>query len=81
MEFEIESGIPLPKSVGRKPKYSLELDKLAVDDRIKIPMSKLAIKTEHKIIRNYVLRYVHKNPSKRFTVRQLEDGVGVWRIK
>ena len=26
------------------------------------------------------LRYRHKNPTKKFTVRQVGDGVGIWRL-
>tara|TARA_R100000664_G_C2757522_1_gene145825 strand:+ start:3020 stop:3265 length:246 start_codon:yes stop_codon:yes gene_type:complete len=81
MEFEIKKGIPLPKTRGKPRKYNIELDKLDVDDMVEISLSKVNIPTEVKIIRNFVLRYVHKNPTKKFTVRQTDKGVGIWRIK
>ena len=81
MEFEIKKGIPLPKTRGKPRKYNIELDKLDVDDMVEISLSKVNIPTEVKIIRNFVLRYVHKNPTKKLTVRQTDKGVGIWRIK
>jgi ribosomal protein L19 len=51
-----------------------------VGDHIHIGMAKTKIAQEVKIIRNFVLRYRHKNPTKKFTVRQMDDGVGIWRI-
>ena len=79
MEFEITEGIPLPKSKGKPRKYDIPLDQMAVGDHIHIGMAKTKIPQEVKIIRNFVLRYKHKNPAKKFTVRQMDDGVGVWR--
>jgi ribosomal protein L19 len=79
MEFEITEGIPLPKSKGKPRKYDIPLDEMDVGDHIHIGMAKTKIPQEVKIIRNFVLRYKHKNPAKRFTVRQMDDGVGVWR--
>ena len=79
MELEITEGIPLPKSKGKPRKYDIPLDEMDVGDHIHIGMAKTKIPQEVKIIRNFVLRYKHKNPAKRFTVRQMDDGVGVWR--
>jgi len=79
MEFEITEGIPLPKSKGKPRKYDIPLDDMDVGDHIHIGMAKTKIPQEVKIIRNFVLRYKHKNPAKKFTVRQMDDGVGVWR--
>ena len=79
MEFEITEGIPLPKSKGKPRKYDIPLDEMDVGDHIHIGMAKTKIPQEVKIIRNFVLRYKHKNPAKRFTVRQMDDGGGVWR--
>jgi|TARA_R100001082_G_C4305742_1_gene134488 ribosomal protein L19 len=79
MEFEITEGIPLPKSKGKPRKYDIPLDEMDVGDHIHIGMAKTKIPQEVKIIRNFVLRYKHKNPAKKFTVRQMDDGVGVWR--
>tara|TARA_R110002020_G_scaffold216326_3_gene423812 strand:+ start:6573 stop:6890 length:318 start_codon:yes stop_codon:yes gene_type:complete len=80
MEFEISSGIPLPRGKGKPRKYDLPLDDMEVGDHCHIGMPKTKIAQEVKIIRNFVLRYRHKNPSKKFTVRQMEDGVGIWRL-
>tara|TARA_R110000824_G_scaffold101566_2_gene241217 strand:- start:12599 stop:12841 length:243 start_codon:yes stop_codon:yes gene_type:complete len=79
MEFEITEGIPLPKSKGKPRKYDIPLDNMEVGDHIHISLAKTKIPQEVKIIRNFVLRYKHKNPAKKFTVRQMDDGVGVWR--
>ena len=82
MEFEIKKGIPLPKHTRGKPrKYDIPLEDLEVDDNIHIPLPKTKIAQEQKIIRNFVLRFTYKNPNKKFTVRQLADGIGIWRIK
>lgn len=81
MEFEIKSGVPLPKHRGKPRKYDIPLGDMEVGQMVLIPMPKTKIGTEHKTIRNFVLRYTHKNPSQKFTVRQRDDGVGVWRIK
>ena len=80
MEFEITKGIPLPKGRGKPRKYDIPLDTMSVGDHIHIGMAKTKIAQEVKIIRNFVLRYKHKNPTKKFTVRQMDDGVGIWRI-
>ena len=80
MEFEITKGIPLPKGRGKPRKYDIPLDTMNVGDHIHIGMAKTKIAQEVKIIRNFVLRYRHKNPTKMFTVRQMDDGVGIWRI-
>ena len=82
MEFEIKKGIPLPKHTRGKPrKYDIPLEDLKVDDSIVVPLPKTKIAQEQKIIRNFVLRFSYKNPNKKFTVRQLADGIGIWRIK
>ena len=81
MEFEIKKGIPLPRSKGKPRKYDLPLEDLKVDDSIVVPLPKTKINQEQKIIRNFVLRFTYKNPNKKFTVRQLADGIGIWRIK
>ena len=81
MEFKIEDGIPVPRAVGKPRKYDLPLEDLEVDDNIHIPIPKTKIAQEQKIIRNFVLRFTYKNPNKKFTVRQLADGIGIWRIK
>ena len=64
MEFEITEGIPLPKSKGKPRKYDIPLDDMDVGDHIHISMAKTKIPQEVKIIRNFVLRYKHKNPAK-----------------
>jgi hypothetical protein len=53
---------------------------MQVNQSITIALPKTKIYQEKKIISNYVLRYTHKNPSKKFSVRMIDDGVGVWRI-
>jgi ribosomal protein L19 len=79
--FKIEKGIPLPSSVGKPRKYDIPLADMDVDDHVKIDLARTKINNEKKIISNFVLRYQHKNPEKRFTVRKLEDGVGIWRVR
>jgi hypothetical protein len=81
MDFEIKKGIPLPKEKGRPRKYDIPLETMEVDDMVMVELPKTKIQIEQKIIRNFVLRYTHKNPTKKFTVRQLDNGIGVWRIK
>jgi hypothetical protein len=49
-------------------------------DHIKIDMAKSKIAKEVKIIRNFALRLTHKKPEYKFTIRQLDDGVGIWRV-
>ena len=80
MEFEIKMGVPLPRGRGKPRKYDIPLDTMQPGDHIHISMAKTKIAQEVKKIRNFVLRYRHKNPSKKFTVRQMENGVGVWRL-
>ena len=81
MDFEIKKGIPLPKHRGKPRKYDIPLEKMELNDMILIDMPKTKVANDHKTVRNFVLRYTHKNPSKKFTVRQMEDGVWVWRVK
>ena len=81
MEFEIKKGIPLPRSKGKPRKYDLPLEDLEVDESLFVPLPKTKIAQEQKIIRNFVLRFTYKNRNKKFTVRQLADGIGIWRIK
>ena len=80
MKFQITRGIPLPQSRGKPRKYDIPLDTMKVGDHIHISIEKSRIRQEVKIIRNFVLRYRHKNPTKKFTVRQVGDGVGIWRV-
>ena len=49
-------------------------------DHILIELPKTKIPQEVKIIRNFVLRYKHNNPNTKFTVRQMDNGVGIWRM-
>mgnify|MGYP003109668772 FL=1 len=81
MEFEIKEGVPLPKQRGKPRKYDIPLEMMDVGHHILVEMPKTKIANDHKTIRNFVLRYTHKNPSKKFTVRQLDEGVGIWRTK
>ncbi len=81
MNYEIEKKVPVPPRRGKPLKYDLPLDKMKVDDHIKINVAKVQIKKEAKLIRNTVLRFKYKNPKMDFTVRALEDGIGIWRIK
>ena len=78
--MEIQKGIPVPKTTGRPPKYDFDLDEFKKGDMIKIVISRNLIKQEVKIIRNRVAYYKNKNPLKNFTVRQIDGGVGIWRI-
>jgi len=80
MEFEIQKGIPLPKGRGKPRKYDLELEAMEINDHLFIPLPRTKIQQETKIIRNFVLRYTHENPSSKFTVRQMPGGVGIWRL-
>ena len=81
MEFKVVEGIPLPvNSRGKPRKYNIPLENIKVGDHILIELPKTKIHQESKIIRNFVLRYKHKNPSDNFTVRKLDDGVGIWKI-
>ena len=77
----IQKGVPLPKLRGKKRKYDLPLEDLDIDDSVIVPIPKTKITQEQKIIRNFVLRFSRMNPNKKFTVRQLDDGIGIWRIK
>jgi|TARA_R110000824_G_scaffold34064_3_gene108780 hypothetical protein len=81
MKFNIEKGIPMPTTSGKPRKYDLPLDEMEVGDHIKIELPKTKIDAERKILSNFCLRHTYKNPSKKFSVRKLEDGVGIWRIK
>ena len=71
----------LPKQRGKPRKYDIPLEMMDVGHHILVEMPKTKIANDHKTIRNFVLRYTHKNPSKKFTVRQLDEGVGIWRTK
>ena len=62
-------------------KYDIDLDLLERGQMLKVNIAKVDISREAKILRNYILRYTHKNPRKKFSVRSLSDGVGIWRIK
>ncbi len=80
MKFEIKEGIPLPVGRGKPVKYNIPLDTMKSGDHILIELPKTKIPQEVKIVRNYVLRYKHKNPSTKFTVRQMDNGVGIWKM-
>mgnify|MGYP003137327237 CR=1 FL=1 len=80
MKFEIVHGIPIPKGRGKPRKYDIPLETMSVGDSIFIDLPRTKIPQEVKIIRNFVLRYKHKNPAKKFTVRQMDEGVGIWRV-
>jgi len=80
MEFKIEDGIPIPRGVGKPRKYDLPLEDMNKGQTVKVPLAKSKIASEVKIIRNACLRFTHKHPMYKFTVRQLEDGVGIWRL-
>ena len=80
MEFEIKDGVPIPYGVGKPKKYDIPLKDMKKGQTITVPIERYMIRTEVKIIRNMALRFTHKNPNYKFTVRQLDDGVGVWRL-
>jgi hypothetical protein len=80
MEFEIKKGVPLPRGRGKPRKYDLNLETMEGGDHVLVPLPKTKIQQEAKIIRNFVLRYTHENPSAKFTVRQMDGGVGIWRL-
>lgn len=80
MKFEIEDGIPVPRREGRPRKYDLPLEKMSRGQTINIELPKSQIPKEAKIIRNYCFRFTQKNPNYKFTVRSLDDGVGIWRL-
>tara|TARA_R100001163_G_scaffold65657_1_gene63793 strand:- start:2911 stop:3162 length:252 start_codon:yes stop_codon:yes gene_type:complete len=83
MEFEIKSGVPIPKNRGKPRKYDLPLDDLDIGQMVLVPMATDKIQTEIKTIRNFVLRYKKKfeNENKNFTVAQRPNGVGIWRTQ
>ena len=80
MKFEIKEGIPLPVGRGKPRKYDIPLETMKVGDHILIELPKTKIPQETKIIRNFVLRYKLNNPNTKFTVRQMDNGVGIWRM-
>jgi len=82
--MEIVKGIPIPeKPTGRPKKYDYSfLDRMVKDDMVRIPIEdKETITYEAKIIRNHIGRYKKKNPNRNYTVRSIEDGIGIWRIE
>ena len=79
--MEIVKDIPIPEKQGKRTKYDIPLSEMKVGDHVKIAVQRVAIKAEAKLIRNQILRYKYKNPKTDFTVRALEGGVGIWRIK
>ena len=81
MEFNIKKGVPLPNESSKPRKYNLPLGEMEVDDHVTVDIPKPRIQKERKIISNFVLRYTYKNPTKKFAVRAIDDGVGVWRTK
>tara|TARA_R100001377_G_C3156269_1_gene98110 strand:- start:350 stop:598 length:249 start_codon:yes stop_codon:yes gene_type:complete len=77
---KIIKGIPVPdKPTGRPRKYDIPLDKMSVGDHVKINVEN-EIDKEAKVIRNFVGRYVKRNPNRQYTVRTLDNGVGIWRV-
>lgn len=84
---EIVKGVPVPeKPTGRPRKYDLPLDKMSIGDHVKIGIEDAhlvlgKVDKEARVIRNFVGRYVKRNPNRQYTVRTLDDGVGIWRIK
>ena len=77
---EIIKGIPIPdKPTGRPRKYNLPLDTMSVGDHVLVKTEDDKTK-EAKVIRNAVARYVKKNPNRVYTVRKLDDGIGIWRV-
>lgn len=80
MDFQIVSGIPLPKGTGRPRKYDINIEAMDVGDMVMIPIDKSKVDSEVIIIRNFVRRYAKKNSGTKFTTRKIEGGVGVWRI-
>tara|TARA_R110000803_G_scaffold208051_1_gene276443 strand:+ start:2093 stop:2335 length:243 start_codon:yes stop_codon:yes gene_type:complete len=80
MKFEIEKGVPVPRPAGKPIKYDIPLKEMKKGDHIMVDMPKSKITSDVKILRNMALRFTHKNPSYKFTVRQMDDGVGIWRV-
>ena len=80
--MEIIKDNQIPKTKGRKPKYDFDLDLMEVSDSIVIRIPQTKIAKEVKIIRNRVDYYRAKNKHKKnFTVRQVDEGVGIWRTE
>ena len=81
MEFNIKKGVPLPLESGKPRKYDLPLGEMEVDDHVTVDIPKPRRQKERRIISNFVSRYTYKHPTKKFAVRSIDSGVGVWRIK
>jgi len=82
MEIKIEKNIPIPDKVQTQiSKIIVELKKLEVNDSYlvdnskNLPLPQLRNQTNSKLI------YYGKKLNYKFTIRQTEEGLRVWRVK
>lgn len=81
--MEIDKNIPVPTSgiqKGRPRKYPIE--SLEIGDSFLIPYEKDVNKNAmHSRASGSIANFRKKHPEKKFTTRQMEDGIRVWRIE
>lgn len=74
------AGAPPPKP-GRPRKWGdLPLETINVGDMVELPMPKEEAHIKVDAIRQFAWR-VGKRSDKRFSVRKMDYGIGIWRVK
>ena len=79
--MRIDKGLPIPEPKISKLKYPF--NKLAVGDRLLVEWPKqrgLTRKGHYERVRSAAHTWA-RNHGRQFSVRKLEEGVGVWRVK
>ena len=74
-EFKIEKGVPVPSGYNVGPRYPLL--EMGVNDSFLVPFGG----DDALAVKNRVSKAVYgKHQDRKFTIRQVEGGVRVWRI-
>lgn len=72
---------PPPKSSGPPVKWAyLPMHEIAVNDKIELTMTDEEVKQKINAIRSYAGRMSRKT-GKKFSIRVIDYGIGIWRTK
>jgi len=80
--YRLYEGVGVPaKNPGPASKYAdLPLDTIAVGDLVEMPMGEEEVGSMINGVRAYVGR-IQRKTDKKYSVRVVEYGIGIWRIQ
>ena len=80
-EFKIEKEIPIPKNRNPGALEKFPFEKMKVNDSFFVPVSFINENYKNKSSFQSTVCYSGKRHGRKYTVRKVENGYRVWRIK